>query len=30
LKELAGETPLEVMAEELQKAMAPEGGEIAP
>jgi len=30
LKELAAETPLEVMAEELQKAMAPEDGEIAP
>uniref|UniRef100_Q01XV8 DUF1003 domain-containing protein n=1 Tax=Solibacter usitatus (strain Ellin6076) TaxID=234267 RepID=Q01XV8_SOLUE len=27
VKELAEETPLEVVAEELQKAMAPEGGE---
>ena len=29
LKELAEETPLEVMAEELQKAMAPDGGDAA-
>jgi uncharacterized membrane protein len=29
LKELSAETPLEAMAEELQKAMAPEGGDAA-